>query len=225
MGKPLVSLSTHDAYRLWAATYDHDPNPLLALEERLARDVLGPIAGWKVIDLCSGTGRWICLARSLGARVVGIDLSPEMLQCAARKPACAGRVALGDVTRVPLRGGSAHLAICSFGISYAPSIRSALREMARIARRIMISDLHPAAARAGWTRSFHHASQTFSVAHRSYSLEELEAAANAAGLKQESVIEGFLGEPERKIFARAGKEHLLDEVAKIPAVFVATWTT
>lgn len=222
MGKPVVELSIREGYRLWAATYDQEPNPLLALEERVAGSILGSLAGLRVIDLCAGTGRWMSIGRAKGAAVIGIDLTAEMLHCAVRKPGCAA-VAVGDLNQIPVRSAAADLAICSFGLSYVASVPAALGEMARIARRVLISDMHPAAARAGWSRSFDTASRKCCVAHYDHSLEEIEAAARAAGFSHEYSIAAHFGEPERKIFARAGKEHIFDQVSTMPAVFVKTW--
>ena len=224
MGKPVVQLPVREGYRLWAPTYDSAPNPLLALEERIAAPMLGPLAGSRVVDLCAGTGRWMAIARRGAANVAGIDLSPEMLSCAAQKPGCAGRVALADLTSLPLHSGAADLAICSFGISYVASLAAAFREMARVARRILISDLHPAAAQAGWRRSFENGSQTCCVAYYARSLDELDEAARAAGFSPQQTVEARFGEPERCIFASAGKEHLFEEVSRIRAVFAKTWT-
>lgn len=223
MGKPVVQLSIRDGYTLWAATYDCDPNPLLALEQRVAVPMLGSLAGMRVADLCAGTGRWMSIARSQAAEVMGVDLNPEMLARAARKPGLLGRTVIGDVERIPLANESFDLAICSFGISYTPSIARALREMARIARRVMVSDMHPVAARAGWSRSFTSASGTWRIAHSIPSFADLEAAANAAGLVPECSVQFCFGEPEREIFARAGKQHLFDQVSRIPAIFVKLW--
>lgn len=222
MGKPVVHLSIREGYRRWAASYDHDPNPLLALEERAARSILGSLAGLTVIDICAGTGRWMSIVRSMGAKAIGVDITPEMLHCAALKPGCAA-VALGDLTRIPIRSESADLAICSFGISYVPCVRVAFCEMARIACRVMVADMHPAAVRAGWSRSFDTASRKYCVAHYAHSLAEIETAAREAGLSPEHSIAGHFAEPERRIFARAGKEHVFDQVSAIPAVFVKTW--
>jgi ubiquinone/menaquinone biosynthesis C-methylase UbiE len=222
MGKPVVHLSIREGYRLWAASYDVQPNPLLALEERAARPVLGPLAGLRIVDVCAGTGRWMSIARSTGAKVIGIDLTAEMLYCAARKPGCA-TVALADLNRIPIRTAAADLAICSFGLSYVASVLPAFQEMARIARRVMVSDLHPAAVRAGWSRSFDTASRKYCVAHYAHSLDGIDSAARAAGLSAEHNIAASFAEPERKIFARAGKDHVFDQVSAIPAVYVKTW--
>lgn len=222
MGKPVVHLSVGDAYRLWAPTYDQDSNPLLALEERVAQSILGSLDGLRLVDVCAGTGRWMAIARALGASVIGIDLTTEMLACAARKPGCSS-VAVGDMNSIPVQTSSADLAICSFGISYVPSLRAAFFEMARVATRVMISDLHPAAVRAGWTRSFETSSEKCCIAHHSHSLEEIGSAARSAGLVRESSAIGRFGEPERSIFARAGKPHVFDQVSSVDAVFVETW--
>jgi SAM-dependent methyltransferase len=224
MGKPVVHLSVREGYRLWAPTYDSSPNPLLALEERIAAPVLGSLVGARVADLCTGTGRWMTIMRRMEANVVGIDLSPEMLSCANRKPGCARSLVLADLGHLPLRSCSVDLAICSFGISYVASLAAAFREIARIARRVLISDLHPAAIHAGWRRSFDTAAYTCCVAHRARTLDELDEAAATVGFSPEHSVEAHFGEPERNIFARAGKTHIFDEVSRIPAIFVKTWT-
>jgi ubiquinone/menaquinone biosynthesis C-methylase UbiE len=224
MGKPVIHLSVREGYRLWAPTYDSAPNPLLALEERIVIPILGRLAGLRVIDLCSGTGRWMARASSICGSVVGIDLSPEMLACAIRKPGCGGRAVVADLCRLPLRNNSADLAICSFGISYVPSLPAAIREIARVARRVVISDLHPTAAQAGWSRSFPTAEHNCCIDHYSRTLEQLDEAADAAGLDPEQSVAAHFGEPERSIFASAGKACVFDEVSRIPAIFVKTWT-
>ena len=224
MGKPVVHLSVREGYSLWAPIYDSSPKPLLALEERIAAPMLRRLACCRVVDLCTGTGRWMAILRRMAANAIGIDLSAEMLSCAVRKPGCAGRVALADLSNLPLRSASADLAICSFGISYVASLPAAFREIARIARRVLISDLHPAAEQAGWRRSFETAAHTCCVAHCVRTLNELDEAAAAVGFSPEQSVEAHFGEPERSIFDSAGKAHLFDEVSQIPAVFVKTWT-
>ncbi len=223
MGKPVIELQAREGYALWAASYDRDPNPLLALEQRVAARLLGALAGLRVIDVCAGTGRWMSIARSMGANVIGVDLSEQMLGRAADKPGLAGRVVAGDVSRLPLHTAAADLAICSFGMSYLACCATAFRELARVAPRVMVSDMHPAAQHAGWTRSFETALVTCWLAHYTHTFETLEAAARDAGLSPESSVEARFEEPERNIFARARKEHLFASVSQIPAVFVKIW--
>jgi len=223
MGELVSLIGAGDGYSLWAATYDSFPNPLLALEQRIAAPLLGSLKGARVIDICAGTGRWTAIAAHMRASVIGVDLSPEMLRQAAAKPGLAGRLAVGDIARLPFESRSADLAICSFGMSYVTSMAHAFREMARVARRVMVSDMHPAAMNSGWTRSFETACRKYRIAHYRYSLREINEAAYAAGLRPERSIEAPFGEPERRIFERAGKQDRFEGVSQIPAIFVKTW--
>jgi malonyl-CoA O-methyltransferase len=69
-------LSTvRDGYDRWARVYDHDANPLLALEEPAVHAALGDVRGRTVLDLGCGTGRhslWLFAERyPRAARYVG----------------------------------------------------------------------------------------------------------------------------------------------------------
>jgi ubiquinone/menaquinone biosynthesis C-methylase UbiE len=223
MGESVNVVGTGDGYRLWASTYDSYPNPLVALEQRIAAPLLGSLKGARIIDICAGTGRWMLIAARMRANVIGLDLSPEMLGRAARKPGLAGRLAVGDIACLPFASTSADLAICSFGMSYVKSVQQALREMARVAKRVVISDMHPAALDSGWTRSFETACRKYRIAHYRYSLAQIEDAAYSLGLRPQCSIEAPFGEPERRIFEQAGKQDRFDAVSQIPAIFVKTW--
>ncbi len=218
-----VSIDPVDGYRLWSAQYDETPNALLALEMRVLSERLGAVDGKRVLDAGSGTGRWMQWAAARGARVFGIDACPEMVLMAERKPGLAGRSALADILRIPLRDDSADLALCSFTIGYLPSPGPVFRELARVCRQVIVSDLHPAAARAGWTRSFRAGDQIYELVHHEHSMEELDFCARSAGLTSQWRVEASFGEPEREIFRRAGKERAFDKARLVPAVLISAW--
>jgi hypothetical protein len=69
----MTGLSAAAAYRLWSATYDTDPNPLLALEQRVLRERLTVNSGTRVLDLATGTGRWLEYVLSMGANGFGVE--------------------------------------------------------------------------------------------------------------------------------------------------------
>ena len=164
-----------EGHRLWASTYDSGMNPLLALEMRILAERLGALEGVRFLDAAAGTGRWMRYAAARGARVVGFDLCEEMVRVGA-----AGVVA--DVTRIPLRDDAVDLAVCSFALGYVPRLEPALAELGRVARRVVLSDLHPAAVSAGWKRGFRVNGTAYQIEHTMHTERDLVKAARAAGL-------------------------------------------
>jgi ubiquinone/menaquinone biosynthesis C-methylase UbiE len=218
-----VLLTATQGYQIWSDHYDSDPNPLLALESRVLAPRLGHLNGLSVLDVATGTGRWMSYAASRGARPVGLDISARMLGVAARKADICGRLVLGDARTLPFRSGSVDLTICSFALSYLAFATAAFGEMARVARRIVVSDLHPEAMLAGWTRSFRSDGQSWRIEHFYHALEDLDRVAKAAGMTLQWTAEAAFDLPELPFFELAGKRHMFADVSRTPAVFAASW--
>jgi SAM-dependent methyltransferase len=221
--KPAPSINAIEVYRLWSAHYDEAPNPLLALEMRILSSRIGDVNGCRILDAGSGTGRWMNWAQSRGAHVFGIDACREMVLEAERKPGIAGRAALADIRSIPLKDDAVDLAMCSFTMGYLPAPGPVFQELARVSRRAIVSDLHPDAVRAGWTRSFRAGNQRYELPHYKHSIGELDDGARSAGLRPEWRIEATFGEAEREIFRRAGKENALDRTRLVSAVLITSW--
>ncbi len=222
-----MQVSVLEGHRNWAPSYDAGFNPLLALESRLLLERLSPLPATRFLDVACGTGRWMLAAQQRGAQVFGVDFCPEMLLEASRKGGLAGRLALADARSVPLADGVADLALCSFALGYLASPDQAIAEMARLARRggrVVVSDLHPCALAAGWTRSFRLDGQLYEIDHHHHPIAHWVTAALSGGLLLEWVLEGRLGESERKFFRQAGKDSLFSESSRIPAVLAMGWT-
>lgn len=220
-------ISALAGHQRWAPHYDSHPNPLLSLETRILSELLSPIAFQCFVDVACGTGRWMTYLRRRGARVFGVDLCPEMLAEAQRKPLARGRSVVGDAARLPFPSGGADAVLCSFAAGYLAHLQSALTEMARIAKagaRVIVSDLHPEGVSAGWTRSFRLGAELYEMEHFSPSLEAIRAAGHCAGLTLQMQIEACFSEPERPHFRAAGKEHLYLNLAGVPAVWIGIWT-
>jgi len=101
----------------------------------LCRSV-GLVPGWRVLDVACGTGRHGTAFRDRGARVIGLDLSQQLLsraQATARLP-----VIRSDVRRIPVRTGSMDLTVnlfTSFGyFDLDAEHELALREMVATVR-------------------------------------------------------------------------------------------
>ncbi len=74
-------------------------------------ELLGPVAGRRVLDLGSGAGEWALLLAEKGAQVVASDVSPESMRVvrgAARALGLAARVdtVLADAHRLPFEDAS-----------------------------------------------------------------------------------------------------------------------
>jgi SAM-dependent methyltransferase len=218
----MTVLPSAAAYRLWAATYDTDPNPLLALERRVLLEHLIVTRVTRVLDLATGTGRWLEYALGKGAHGFGIDLSSEMLAVAARK-GMAGRLVQSTLSALPFPNDFADLAICSFALGYLRSPELAFREMARTCHRVIVSDLHPEAVQAGWVRSLRAGESKYQVSTHHHSRALLNHCAKAAGLRPAWQLEPRFGEPERELFLRAGKGSAFDATQQVPAVLISCW--
>ncbi len=213
-----------EGHRMWAASYQTAPNPLLALEARLLPEIIGPVSFRRVVDVACGTGRWAARLAEWGADVVGVDFCAEMLDHAPVK--LRTRLMLGDAACLPIQPGTADLAICSFAAAYFPDLNRAVSEMARITKaggRVIITDLHPAGVEAGWTRSFRVDRVVYELLHFGYSLEQMDRAARQAGLELESELHACFGEPEKAIFQAAGKAGNWNTISEVPALWIANW--
>jgi SAM-dependent methyltransferase len=155
-----------------------------------------------------------------------VDLCPEMLEQAQRHAALRARLVLGEALHLPFRDSVASLVRCSLALGYIPDLDRAFAEMSRIAEsraRVAVSDLHPQALAAGWTRSFKAHGAAYNIEHCSHLPAEILAAARKAGLRLSLEANAHLGAPEYSIFECAGKAHLFDALTRVPALWVAVW--
>ncbi|MFO0722717.1 MAG: class I SAM-dependent methyltransferase [Myxococcota bacterium] len=97
----------------------------------------GISAGTKTLDVGCGTGVAAITAARLGARVTGVDLTPELLT-RARDSAKLAQVEVdwhqGDVEALPFADDSFDTVISQFGHMFAPRPEVAVKEMLRVLR-------------------------------------------------------------------------------------------
>lgn len=101
-----------------------------ALVDHFARQV---DAGGTVLDLGCGPGHLAPLLEAHGARVVGIDLSTEMLRLARARDAGAA-LAAASLTRLPLADGAVAGVFCFYVLHHVPEedLAPVLLELARV---------------------------------------------------------------------------------------------
>jgi len=136
-------------YDRWAAVYDAEGNPLMALEEPLVRRAVGAVRGRAVLDLGCGTGRHAVWLARRGARVTALDFSEGMLERARRKPGAARvRFVVHDLhRRLPFPDRRFDLVVSGLVLEHLRDLRHFFREIHRVLRpggRAVVSAMHPA---------------------------------------------------------------------------------
>src|ERR1051326_1267698 len=217
-------LPVREGYALWAASYDADLNPLLALEERKLDLLLPDAQGKDAIDLGCGTGRWLRKLLRRGARsAVGVDFTPQMLSRAALDPSLSQRVVLGDCLSLPFRSRIADLSVCSFTLGHIQDPGALAREIARISRpraELFLADLHPEAQGAGWRCGFRYQGASIEIGGYSHARARVHQVFQSAGFTLRQSLDAFVGEPERHIFVAGGKDAIFEAARALPALAI-----
>jgi phosphatidylethanolamine/phosphatidyl-N-methylethanolamine N-methyltransferase len=140
-GHPRAALdaeAVREAYRRWAGVYDEVFGAVSAAGRRRAVAAVNGLPGARVLEVGVGTG--LALPRyAPEKRVVGIDLSREMLEQARRRVArerlrnVVGLVEM-DAERTAFADGSFDVAVAMFTATVVPDARRLFREMRRVVR-------------------------------------------------------------------------------------------
>jgi SAM-dependent methyltransferase len=94
-------------------------------------------AGQDVLDVATGSGNVALVAAQRGAKVTGLDLTPELFDAARRRAAEAGvecEWIEGDAEELPFADDSFDRALSAFGTMFAPRHDVAAAELARVTR-------------------------------------------------------------------------------------------
>ena len=94
-------------------------------------------AGQDVLDVATGSGNVALLAAQRGAKVTGLDLTPELFDAARRRAAEAGvdiEWVEGDAEELPYEDDSFDRVLSAFGTMFAPRHEVAAAELVRVAR-------------------------------------------------------------------------------------------
>jgi len=134
----LDAAGVRDAYRRWAGIYDMVFGGVSAYGRRRAVEEVNRLPGTRVLEVGVGTGLALPRYRS-EKRVVGIDLSREMLEKAAervRKERLGHVAGLAEMNaeQMALADGSFDIAVAMFTASVVPNAKVLFSEMSRVVR-------------------------------------------------------------------------------------------
>lgn len=95
-------------------------------------------AGWRVIDVATGTGNAALAAARCGCEVVGVDYVPALLERGRARAKAEGLSVdfrEGDGEALPFPDGAFDAAISIFGVMFTPNPPKAAAELLRVVRR------------------------------------------------------------------------------------------
>lgn len=183
--------NTLKAYKQAAATYDAEPNSVLFTETGAVLALLALRRGDRLLDAACGTGKYVQAGFKAGADCVGLDFAAEMLAAAGAK--CPGGLFLKhDLMALPLpfADGAFNKIILAHALWHLSGLPALFAEFARLLTpggRLVVSVTHPEAA----FKDFKYRAEDcpggedldLSKERHRYTLEEIKAAALAAGLR------------------------------------------
>lgn len=228
-GERIREMDPSDGYRLWSESYDDPGNPIIALEQAAVWSLLASLRPGRALDAACGTGRHAAQLVALGHEVLGIDITPEMLERAALKvPGAEFRE--GDLVAIPAAAAQFDLVVCGLALSHVADLHSGVAELARVLRpggRCVISVLHPFQSYLGWHAPFTGADgQRGFVREHTHSHADYLSAFNANGLELRECVEPRFTAEHLRAKRRAFRhipEALIQAYASLPGVLV--WST
>ena len=201
-----------EGYDRWAASYDTEGNPLLALEEPAVYQALGDVLGRDVLDVGCGTGRHAIRLALAGARVTAIDFSEPMLAKARAKPGAERvRFLLHDVAApLPFADASFDRVLCALVLEHVADPRAFFAELGRVTRPdggAVVTAMHPAMFLRGVSARFLDEASGELLRPRSYVLQlsDYVMAAQDAGLRVVALSEHAADETLAARVPRAAK--------------------
>jgi ubiquinone/menaquinone biosynthesis methyltransferase len=88
--------------------------------------------GWRVLDLACGTGDLAFEAMRQGAVVVGLDITPRMVEIARAKSPGRAAWVVGDMGALPVTSATFDLVTTGYGLRNVPDLPCALAEIHRV---------------------------------------------------------------------------------------------
>jgi ubiquinone/menaquinone biosynthesis C-methylase UbiE len=131
-GVEIPPITSVEGYWGWARTYDQ-PNGLIEVEEPIVDDIIAGLPVGVAIDVGCGTGRHARYLADRGHRVIGVDLSPEMVERAQSKAPVACFIQ-ADLCDLPMADDSVDLVVCCPTLTHLPDLDAVLAEFVRILR-------------------------------------------------------------------------------------------
>jgi ubiquinone/menaquinone biosynthesis C-methylase UbiE len=151
---------------------------LAEAQEQVLVRFAGPLEGRAVLDVGTGTGRAALALAARGARVTGVDASPEMLRVARERAGARGIDAVfapGDAHALPFDDRAFDVTVCLRVLMHAPDWVRCVAELCRVARNRVVLDYPSALSAAALQAAARHVAARFGVCGEAYRVLPLRA--------------------------------------------------
>ena len=121
----------------WASGDYHAVAARIVVVAELLVDAADLHAGWRVLDVATGSGNAAIAAARLGCTAVGVDYVPSLLERAGARAAAEGlsiELVEGDAEALPFADASFDAVTSVFGSMFAPNHERAAAELIRVSR-------------------------------------------------------------------------------------------
>jgi SAM-dependent methyltransferase len=109
----------------------------IVISAEMLCEAVNPQAGWRVLDVATGSGNAAIAAARRGCEAVGVDYVPALL-AAGRARASAEHLDVqfveGDAEKLPFPNGSFDAVLSIYGTMFAPDHQKTASELARVCR-------------------------------------------------------------------------------------------
>jgi 2-polyprenyl-3-methyl-5-hydroxy-6-metoxy-1,4-benzoquinol methylase len=171
---------------------------IAATQEQVIASFLSPVAGRRVLDVGTGTGRAAIALAARGARVTGVDASAEMLAVAERR-AKEARVAVTfvrtDAHGLAFPDRAFDAVVCLRVLMHTPDWRLSLAELCRVGRDRVVFDYPALSSTAALQAAARHAASACGArveAYRVFRAGAVRAALRANGFRISGVHRQFV---------------------------------
>jgi len=135
--KPDLGAVKQRQQRAWASGDFHAVGARIVLVAERLVDAADLQAGWRVLDVATGSGNAAIAAARLGSTAVGVDYVPSLLARGRLRAAAEGlsvELLVGDAEALPFPDASFDAVTSVFGSMFAPDHEQAAAELLRVTR-------------------------------------------------------------------------------------------
>jgi len=194
----LKDIQTKAGYDLWANSYEHTPNPVVAVDARHSIGLLAPRQGERILDAGCGTGRNLAPMLASGALPQGVDFSPGMLEVARHRHPDVPLFEADLEGTLPFPDGEFDAVYCSLLGEHLDHPAQAMAEFFRVLRpggRLVFSVFHPVLAATGMSAQFESDGEAYKLVAHPYTVDDYAGWVTGAGFTEPDRHE-FTGDDE-----------------------------